>query len=135
MAPAIPAGIPPVYPTVVHMLVDAAQASPDNEALVSGEERLDYREYLRCVVGFALELQGRGLCGRRVALLMGNSIDICIAMFAVHAARAEVVPLNPVYKARELAPYKIPAEFHVVESLPKTAVGKIDKVLLRQTVI
>ena len=109
MPSAIPAGIPPVYPTVVHMLVDAAQASPDNEALVSGEERLDYREYLRCVVGFALELQGRGLCGRRVALLMGNSIDICIAMFAVHAAGAEVVPLNPMYTARELAPMLVDA--------------------------
>ena len=110
MTSTIPAGIPPVYPSVVHMLVDAAQASPDNAALVSGEERLDYREYLECVVGFALELQQRGLRGRRIALLMGNSIDICIAMFAVHAAGAEVVPLNPVYTARELSPMLADAE-------------------------
>jgi hypothetical protein len=29
--------------------------------------------------------------------VMANSVDICIAMFAVHAARAQVVPLNPIY--------------------------------------
>ena len=29
-------------------------------------------------------------------------------------------------------PYKIPAEFHFVESLPKTVVGKVDKVALTQ---
>ena len=31
-----------------------------------------------------------------------------------------------------LAPYKIPAQFHRVDSLPKTVVGKVDKVALEQ---
>jgi acyl-coenzyme A synthetase/AMP-(fatty) acid ligase len=31
----------------------------------------------------------------------------------------------------QLAPHKVPAELHVVQSLPKTAVGKIEKKLLR----
>ena len=98
------ADLPRVFPTVVHALVDAAQNRPDQEALVMGEERFNYREYLRCVAGFSRELETLGLSGCRVAMLMGNSIDVCIAMFAIHAARAEAVPLNPVYTARELLP-------------------------------
>ena len=31
-----------------------------------------------------------------------------------------------------LAPYKIPAEFYFVERLPKTVVGKVDKIALAQ---
>ena len=102
--------LPVVFPSVVHALVDAAAKSPGQEALVMGEERLNYREYLRCVAGFSRELETLGLNGCRVALLMGNSIDVCIAMFAIHAARAEAVPLNPVYTARELLPMLEDAE-------------------------
>ena len=96
--------LPVAFPTVVHALVDAAAKRPGQEALALGEERLNYREYLRCVAGFSRDLRELGLGGCRVALLMGNSIDICIAMYAVHAARAEAVPLNPVYTVRELLP-------------------------------
>ena len=102
--------LPVVFPSVVHALVDAAAQSPGHEALAMGEERLNYREYLRCVAGFSRELETLGLNGCRVALLMGNSIDVCIAMFAVHAARAEAVPLNPVYTTRELLPMLEDAE-------------------------
>ena len=102
--------LPRVFPTVVHALVDAAAKSPGHEALVMGEERLNYREYLRCVAGFSRELGTLGLNGCRVALLLGNSIDVCIAMFAIHAARSEAVPLNPVYTARELLPMLEDAE-------------------------
>ena len=106
--------LPVVFPSVVHALADAAAQSPGHEALVMGEERLNYREYLRCVAGFSRELETLGLNGCRVALLMGNSIDVCIAMFAVHAARAEAVPLNPVYTARELLPMLEDAEVSAV---------------------
>ena len=104
------ADLPRVFPTVVHALVDAAARSPGHEALALGGERLNYREYLRCVAGFGAELRELGLGGRRVAMLMGNSIDVCIAMFAIHAARAEAVPLNPVYTASELLPMLEDAE-------------------------
>ena len=99
-----PEPLPVAFSTVVHALVDAAAKSPEREALALGEERLSYREYLRCVAGFSRDLRDLGLGGCRVALLMGNSIDVCIAMYAIHAARAEAVPLNPVYTQRELLP-------------------------------
>ena len=108
------ADLPRVFPTVVHALVDAAEKRPGQEALVYGRERLDYREYLRCVTGFSRELEALDLDGRRVAMLMGNSVDVCIAMFAIHAAKAEAVPLNPVYTARELLPMLEDAEVSAI---------------------
>lgn len=53
--------------------------------------------------GFATELQSLGAGpGERVALLCGNSIEIAAAMFGIHAAGTQAVPVNPTYTAREL---------------------------------
>ena len=97
-----PHALPQVFPTVVHLLADTASRFPEREALVLGEERLSYRDYLACVAGFARELAARGVRGERVAMLLPNGIDICVATFAVHAAGAQLVPLNPAYTTREL---------------------------------
>ncbi len=102
------------YPSVVHMLDDAARLAPDGEALVCGDERLGYAGYLRCVAGFAHELLGLGARGRRVAIVLGNSIDTCIALFGVHAARAQAVPMNPLYTEHELRPLFADAQLHAV---------------------
>ena len=99
------AKLPTVWPTVVHMLASAVERNPNRTALVCGDDTLNYREYGACVAGFALELQTKGVGqGDRVALLMGNGVDIAIATFAVQAAGAQVVPLNPAYTASELGP-------------------------------
>lgn len=95
--------MPPVWPTVVHMLDDAARRAPDHVALVCGDEQLTYREYAACVGGLAADLARAGLGhGERVVLFMANSLDIAIATFAVQAAGAQVVPLNPAYTVSEL---------------------------------
>ncbi len=93
---------PHAQSTVVQMLVAAAEAAPRREALVFGERRLDYAGYLACVSGFARELQSLDAGGGRVATLLGNSIDACIAALASLAAGAQQVPLNPLYTAHEL---------------------------------
>jgi long-chain acyl-CoA synthetase len=96
--------LPQVHRTVVHMLADAAARSPSATALVVGDQRLDYGQYLGCVARFARELRGFGAArGERVALILGNSLDMPIAMFGVHAAGAQAVPINPAYTARELS--------------------------------
>lgn len=95
--------LPQAEPTVVHMLLAAAAAAPQGEALVAGERRLDYAGYLACVAGFARELQSLGAAGDRVATLLGNSIDACVAALGTLAAGAQQVPLNPLYTAHELA--------------------------------
>jgi long-chain acyl-CoA synthetase len=92
------------YPTVVHMLDAAARAAPDAVALRCGDEALTYRDYAACVAAFAEKLTAHQVAGSRVALVMGNSIDICIATFAAQAAGAQIVPLNPAYTSPELQP-------------------------------
>ena len=94
--------LPHVHASVVHMLADTAARVPTRTALVCGSERLSYGRYLGCVAEFSEELIKRGARGERVAILLGNGIDICIAMFAIHAAGATAVPLNPGYTEREL---------------------------------
>lgn len=124
--------LPPVHATVVHMLAAAADRWPDREALVCGAERLSYREYLGAVAGFATELRGLGAAGERVALLIGNSVDLCIAMFAAHAAGAQAVPLDPLYTASELQPILANARPQVLVHDDRTAqalgdiAGKLD---------
>jgi long-chain acyl-CoA synthetase len=86
------------------MLLEAVARAPDREALVCEGERLTYADYLRCVTGLANELRELGVAGERVALILGNSLEICIAYFAAHLARAQVTPLNPLYTERELRP-------------------------------
>jgi len=97
------AAMPEAYPTVLHMLAAAAGAAPERLALRCNGDELTYREYLACVAGFAQEL-GEDVRGGRVALIMANSVDIAIAFYAVGAAGAQVVPLNPAYTAYELQP-------------------------------
>jgi len=96
------AALPRLFPTVVHMLADAAAVRPDAPALVFGDRQLDYRRYAISVAAFAAELEACGACGARVATLLPNSIEACIAGFAVPAAGAQHVPLNPLYTEREL---------------------------------
>jgi long-chain acyl-CoA synthetase len=90
------------HPTVVHMLRETAEHWPSREAIICGSERLSYAEYLSAVATFAHELVRLGARGERVALVLGNGVDVCISTFAAHAAGAQVVPLNPLYTAREL---------------------------------
>ena len=79
------------------MLAAAAAARPDAEALVCGERRLSYSEYANAVAAFA-----SGLKGERIATVMPNSIEACVAMFGVLASGAQLVPLNPLYTPREI---------------------------------
>ncbi len=85
--------------TVVHLLATAADARPDGLALVLDDRRVTFREYAEAAASFALDLQGKG---ERVATLLPNSIEACIAMFGVLASGAQLVPLNPLYTASEL---------------------------------
>ncbi|MGE0565543.1 MAG: AMP-binding protein [Pseudolabrys sp.] len=92
--------MPRIFPTVLHMLADAADRAPRHLALRCGDERLDYRDYVSCVAGLARELGD--MRGERVALVMTNSIDAAIATFGIWAAGAQAVPLNPAYTTHEL---------------------------------
>ncbi|MFY9314475.1 MAG: AMP-binding protein [Burkholderiales bacterium] len=107
----------PVYPTVLHMLARAAGASARVQALVCGERRLDYGEYASSVAGLARELRELDARGERVATLLGNSIEACVAAYGVLAAGAQHVPLNPLYSPREL-------EFILRDAAPRVLIAE-----------
>jgi long-chain acyl-CoA synthetase len=94
--------LPEVHPTVVHMLAAAAARSPAAIALVDGDRSMTYAQYLNAVSRFAHELAAQGARRSRVALVAGNSLEMAVAMFAIHAAGAQCVPINPIYTAREI---------------------------------
>ena len=72
----------PLFPTVVHLLAAAAARWPEREAIVADGRRVTYRGYLSCVAGFARELSA--VRGERVASILPNGAEICIATFAAH---------------------------------------------------
>lgn len=97
---------PKYHKTVVHMLHDAAIKFPSAIALVYKKQELNYKDYFRCVMGLSQHLISmanlKTLKGQRVAVICSNSIDMAISLFAVHAAGAQVVPINPIYTTREI---------------------------------
>ncbi len=94
--------LPPVPATATHLLADAAARTPEAEALVCGDRRLRYAEYAGYVGALATELGSLGAAGERVATVLPNSLEACVAQFAVQAAGAQLAPLNPLYTDREL---------------------------------
>lgn len=108
------AQLPATFPSVVHMLADACVRAPEQEALICGNETLNYAQYTCCVAAFAHRLIALGARGERVAILLANSNDAAIAIFAVHAAGAQAVPLNPAYTASELGPILADAACKVI---------------------
>ncbi len=105
MSPATPSHhptLPWVHASVVDMLGHTTQAFPERVAVVVGEDQLRYHELRNTVVGMARLLRGAGSENRRVATVLPNSLMACIAPYAIAAAGAQHVPLNPQYTAREL---------------------------------
>lgn len=88
--------------SVPNLLIDAARRAPETEALVCGDRRLNYREYADYALRLAQWLRDKGAAGDRIALLLGNSIEMAVASYAVHLSGAQAVLLNPLYTTREL---------------------------------
>lgn len=85
------------------MLQEAARRTPEATAVVDGTNSMTYQQYVNAAAGLAQHLVNLDLSGKRIAVLLGNSIDMCIAMFGIHAAGAVAVPMNPLYSASELS--------------------------------
>jgi long-chain acyl-CoA synthetase len=77
---------------------------PHHLALACGDERLSHAQLVDRVERLAHGLSSRGLgAGDAVALLLPNGIDFVVAFHAITSLGAVAVPLNPQFKADELA--------------------------------
>ncbi len=88
------------YETLVHMFHDAVEAEPQVTAVIYEERRLSYADFGRAVAGLAAELDGTR--GKRVVVMMPNSIEMDVAIMAGMVAGAQVAPVNPYFKVPEL---------------------------------
>jgi acyl-CoA synthetase (AMP-forming)/AMP-acid ligase II len=83
-------------PKSVHaMLADAVARRPEGVALICGDESVTYRELDDAVARAAGGLRALGVGkGDRVALVLGNSVEFVVVLFAVARLGAVSVPLN-----------------------------------------
>lgn len=82
----------------------SARQTPDKTAVVCGSSRITFCQLNRQANCLAHALIDRGLQrGDRVALFLDNSIEACLAVFAVLKAGGVFLPINPTTKADKLA--------------------------------
>ncbi|OZD17151.1 non-ribosomal peptide synthetase [Rhodococcus sp. 06-156-3C] len=82
--------------TLVSMYAARAAASPDADALTCDDVTLTYREFDARVNTLARYLISRGVGPEtRVAVSMHRSFDLFVAIYAVQAAGAAYVPMDP----------------------------------------
>jgi long-chain acyl-CoA synthetase len=80
----------------------AVETSPDVTAVMDGDRAITYREFGRAVNGLSSRLDEYGIQGKRVVLIMANSIEMDVALMAVMASGAQVAPANPFFTVPEL---------------------------------
>ncbi len=84
---------------LVELICNSAERTPQAEALVDGERRLDYATLRNRVLTAASGLRARGLKrGERVGLLLDKRQETVEAIFAIAAAGGVCVPINPLLK-------------------------------------
>ncbi|WP_431045194.1 AMP-binding protein [Streptomyces sp. P1-3] len=91
-------------PSVLHAFRDAVRATPDHPAIAYFDGRLSYREVDALTDAVAGHLAGRGFRpGDRLAVMLQNTPHFVLALLGAWKAGGAVVPVNPMYKAGELA--------------------------------
>ncbi|ADG78478.1 AMP-dependent synthetase and ligase OS=Tsukamurella paurometabola (strain ATCC 8368 / DSM /CCUG 35730 / CIP 100753 / JCM 10117 / KCTC 9821 / NBRC 16120/ NCIMB 702349 / NCTC 13040) OX=521096 GN=Tpau_1864 PE=4 SV=1 [Tsukamurella paurometabola] len=92
------------------MLRESAAATPEAPLLFAGDRVLSYREVDDCSGRVASALLARGLVpGDKVAVQLPNLPEFVMAYFGVLKAGLTMVPLNPLFTAREV-------EYHLGDS-------------------
>lgn len=100
--PADPAETPPLA-SLADVLSRSAQRHPEKVALIDGDRSLTYAELDaaagRVAANLAARVPGRG---ERIGLLLPNSLEFAVALFAVLRSGHVVLPLSTAYTASEL---------------------------------
>lgn len=89
---------------VHHFLTESAARYPDKTALIAGESTLSFGQMAARAGAVAAILQRQGLKrGERLALVLDNSIEMVVGVFAGLMAGGVVVPIHPATKPAKLA--------------------------------
>ncbi|HEY0143903.1 MAG TPA: amino acid adenylation domain-containing protein [Thermoanaerobaculia bacterium] len=94
----------PRHQCLHELFAEQVQHCPEDTAVVSGDERLTYRQLHERSHDLALYLQSLGVePDGLVALCIGRSLDVVVAMLAIMQAGGAYVPLDPDDPAERLA--------------------------------
>ena len=101
-------------------LANVVSSNPDQEALVFGETRITYPGLGQGVNNLAAGLQALGLRkGEKVAVIMPNCHEFAYCFFGIGQAGGVFVPMNPLYRQREIQHILNDAEAAVVILVPR----------------
>jgi non-ribosomal peptide synthetase component F len=90
--------------TWVELFEEQVQKSPDNIALVYGQQRLDYRQLNRQVNRLAHHLRELGVGPEKlVGICAERSVEMVVAILAVLKAGGAYLPMDPGYPAERLS--------------------------------
>ncbi|MFD6895223.1 amino acid adenylation domain-containing protein, partial [Rhodococcus sp. NPDC060086] len=96
--------VPVLGQLVPDLLTEQVERSPDAPALVADGRMVSYREFARDVLLLAHHLIGLGVGPEvRVAVAMGRSLDLVVALHAVLAAGGTYIPIDPEQPAERIA--------------------------------
>ncbi|UII24647.1 amino acid adenylation domain-containing protein [Fulvivirga maritima] len=89
--------------TIVELFEEQVKATPDQIALVFGEQKLSYNELNGLANGLALDLRNKGVNPNDVvALYTSRSLELFIAQIAVLKSGGSYLPLDPEFPQERL---------------------------------
>ncbi|MGE5137901.1 MAG: class I adenylate-forming enzyme family protein [Rudaea sp.] len=116
--------------TLDQALNKIAARYPRRKAVSFNGETLTFSELRRRVDRLASGLQTLGVCsGDRVALLLPSCLEFPVAFFAPSALGAVVVPLNPIYRQKEIQHILADSEAAVVIADPRPLGNDVQGIL------
>jgi amino acid adenylation domain-containing protein len=87
----------PAEATIIDLFETQAEATPEAEAVICEDHRLNYRQLNARAEALANALRGRVAPGGFIGVVLGRSEWIIVAMLAVLKAGAAYVPVDPTY--------------------------------------
>jgi long-chain acyl-CoA synthetase len=119
--------------TALKDFVQSAMEKPDAPAVLYFDSAMSYRELDRYANSLGAAFQDMGLTkGDRIILLLQNVPQFLIATYAAWKLAGIVVPLNPMYKEKELNYFCRDSGAKIFVTLQEVATG-LDLTFLKQT--
>jgi acyl-CoA synthetase (AMP-forming)/AMP-acid ligase II len=89
--------------TLYGALLDVVEQYPDKEALVLGDTRLTYRQFIEKVDAFATGLTKLGIGkGDKVGFILPVCVENVVAFYAFAKIGAPFIPMNPQFRSSEV---------------------------------
>jgi len=89
--------------TLYEAMISVVEQYPDKEALVIGDTRLTYRQFIKKVDALATGLTKGGIGkGDKVGLILPVCVENIVAIYALSKIGAPFVPMNPQFRSSEV---------------------------------